>query len=59
MSFGFGIMCIAQFVGPISGGHINCAVTFGLWVGGRCSFVKLIFYTAFQIIGSIAEILVN
>lgn len=26
-SFGFGIMCLAQFVGPLSGGHINCAVS--------------------------------
>jgi len=33
MSFGFGIMVIAQLVGPLSGGHINCAVSFALFLG--------------------------
>jgi len=53
MSFGFGILVIAQIVGPLSGGHINCAVTIGLFVAGRITFVKCVCYTAFQMIGSV------
>lgn len=52
-SFGFGIMVLAQFVGPLSGGHINCAVTWALFVAGRVSLVKCICYTASQMWGSI------
>jgi len=51
-SFGFGIMCLAQFVGPLSGGHINCAVSLALFVGGRCSLVRVLFYTFSQMAGS-------
>eukprot|EP01039_Chlorochromonas_danica_P007389 gene7389-8172_t len=53
VSFGFGIMVLAQFVGPLSGGHINCAVSFGLWVGGRVSFVRVACYTFSQMLGSV------
>eukprot|EP01041_Mallomonas_annulata_P003976 gene3976-7920_t len=52
-SFGFGIMVIAQFIGPLSGGHINCAVSFALFIGGRVSFIRFLFYTGFQMVGSI------
>ena len=51
---GFGIMCLAQFVGPLSGGHINCAVSFALFVGGRVSFVRCACYTVSQMLGSMA-----
>lgn len=52
-SFGFGIMIIAQLVGPLSGGHINCAVSFSLWLGGRISFLRFVLYMGFQLLGSI------
>jgi len=52
-SFGFGIMCLAQFVGPLSGGHINCAVSWGLFVAGRVSLVRAFCYTLSQMAGSI------
>lgn len=51
-SFGFAIMCLAQFVGPLSGGHINCAVSFGLFVAGRTSFIRALCYTFSQMAGS-------
>ena len=51
---GFGIMCLAQFVGPLSGGHINCAVSFALFIGGRVSFVRCACYTFSQMLGSMA-----
>jgi len=53
VSFGFGIMVIAQFIGPLSGGHINCAVSFGLFLAGRVSFIRFVLYTGFQMVGSI------
>jgi MIP family channel proteins len=52
-SFGFGIMCLAQFVGPLSGGHINCAVSWGLFIAGRVSLVRAFCYTLSQMAGSI------
>ena len=52
-SFGFGIMCLAQFVGPLSGGHINCAVSFALFIAGRISFVRCVCYTFSQMFGAI------
>lgn len=52
-SFGFGILVLAQFVGPLSGGHINCAVSWALFVAGRTSLIKCICYTVFQMWGSI------
>ena len=51
-SFGFAIMVIAQFIGPLSGAHINCAVTFALWLGGRISGWRLVCYTASQMAGA-------
>ena len=51
---GFGIMCLAQFVGPLSGGHINCAVSFALFIGGRVSLVRCACYTLWQMLGSMA-----
>lgn len=47
-------MCLAQFVGPLSGGHINCAVSFALFIGGRVSFVRCACYTFSQMLGSMA-----
>jgi len=52
-SFGFGIMVLAQFVGPLSGGHINCAVSFALWISGRVSFIRALCYTFSQMAGSV------
>jgi MIP family channel proteins len=52
-SFGFGIMCLAQFVGPLSGGHINCAVSFALFIAGRVSFFRTVGYTISQMWGSV------
>ena len=52
-SFGFGIMCLAQFVGPLSSGHINCAVSFALFVGGRTTLKRTVYYTFSQMLGSV------
>jgi glycerol uptake facilitator-like aquaporin len=52
VSFGFGIMVLAQFVGPLSGGHINCAVSFALFIGGRVSLFRTVAYTFSQMAGA-------
>jgi aquaporin Z len=52
-SFGFGIMVLAQFIGPLSGGHINNAVSTALFLGGRISFVRCACYTFSQMGGSV------
>lgn len=52
-SFGFGILVLAHVFGPLSGGHINCAVSAGLFVAGRCSLLKAVCYTLSQMLGSI------
>ena len=53
LSFGFGILTLAQIVGPLSGGHINCAVSFGLFLAGRTSFLRCVAYTISQMLGSV------
>ena len=52
-SFGFGILVLAQIFGPLSGGHINCAVSFGLFIAGRTSLIKTFCFTMSQMLGSI------
>ena len=52
-SFGFGILVLAQIFGPLSGGHINCAVSFGLFIAGRTSLIKTLCFTMSQMLGSI------
>ena len=52
-SFGFAILVLAQIFGPLSGGHINSAVSLGLFFAGRTSLIKTICYTLSQMVGSI------
>ena len=35
LAFGLTVLTGANALGPVSGGHFNPAVTFGLWAGGR------------------------
>lgn len=52
-SFGFAILVLAQIFGPLSGGHINSAVSLGLFVAGRTSLIKTVCYTLSQMLGSV------
>jgi aquaporin Z len=54
LAFGLTVLTMAYAVGHISGGHFNCAVTVGLWVGGRFKGRDVIPYIAVQVIGAIA-----
>ena len=56
MSFAFGltVLTMAYAVGHISGGHFNCAVTIGLWAGGRFKATDVLPYILAQVVGAIA-----
>lgn len=55
VSFAFGLTVVtgAYALGPISGGHFNPAVSFGLWAGGRFPASRLGPYVAAQVAGAI------
>jgi aquaporin Z len=52
-AFGLGLVCAAYGIGPISGCHINPAVSLGAFVAGRLSIVDTIGYWISQCIGAI------
>jgi aquaporin Z len=53
-AFGLTVLTAAYALGPISGGHFNPAVSFGLWAGGRFPASLLIPYVLAQVAGAIA-----
>src|SRR5262244_354366 len=54
LAFGLTVLTAAYALGPISGGHFNPAVTFGLWAGGRFPARSIVPYVIVQVAGSIA-----
>ncbi len=54
LAFGLTVLTIAYSLGHISGAHLNPAVTFGLWAGGRFSGKDILPYIVSQILGAIA-----
>ena len=53
-AFGLTVLTMVFALGPISGGHFNPAVSFGLMVGGRFRAADFIPYVAVQVIGAVA-----
>jgi aquaporin Z len=53
-AFGLAIVAMAYGIGPISGCHVNPAVSFGVLVAGRMSAGEFIAYVIAQILGAIA-----
>lgn len=53
-AFGLTLLTMAFTIGPISGCHINPAVSVGLWVGKRFPASDLVPYIIAQVLGGIA-----
>jgi aquaporin Z len=53
LAFGLTVLTMAYAVGHISGCHLNPAVSFGLWAGGRFSSKELLPYIVAQVLGAI------
>jgi aquaporin Z len=53
LAFGFTVLTGVYALGPISGGHFNPAVSFGLWAGGRFPASQLPRYVIAQVAGAI------
>jgi len=53
LAFGLTVLTMAFAIGHISGCHLNPAVSFGLWAGGRFPAKQLIPYVIAQVLGAI------
>ncbi len=54
LAFGLTVVTMAYAIGHISGCHLNPAVTFGLWAGGRFEGKDIPLYVIAQTLGAIA-----
>ncbi len=54
LAFGLTVLTMVYAVGPISGAHLNPAVSVGLWAGGRFPGRELLPYVVVQVVGAIA-----
>ena len=54
LAFGLTVLTMAFAIGHISGCHLNPAVSFGLWAGGRFSGKELGPYIVAQVLGGLA-----
>ncbi len=52
-AFGLAIVAMAYGIGPVSGCHVNPAVSFGAYVAGRMNFNEFIGYAIAQCLGAI------
>src|SRR5262245_37843702 len=58
LAFGLAIVAMAYGIGPISGCHVNPAVSFAAYVAGRMSAAELIYYALAQVAGALVGALV-
>jgi aquaporin Z len=58
LAFGLVLLALAYVLGPISGCHVNPAVTIGAWLSGRVPLADAVGYWAAQFIGGILGALV-
>ena len=53
LAFGLVLLALAHVLGPISGCHVNPAVTIGAWLSGRIPLAEAAWYWAAQFVGGI------
>jgi aquaporin Z len=53
IAFGLGMITMVYALGPISGAHLNPAVSVGLLAAGRIDVVDMIVYIAAQVVGAL------
>ncbi len=58
MAFGLAIVAMAYGIGPISGCHVNPAVSFGVFVAGRMTMAEMVSYWIAQVAGAIVGAIV-
>lgn len=54
LAFGLVLLALAYTLGPVSGCHVNPAVTIGFVISGRMTLVEAAGYLAAQLVGGIA-----
>ncbi|XP_037132417.1 aquaporin-4 [Syngnathus acus] len=54
LCFGLSIAMLVRWFGPISGGHINPAVTLAMVVTRKVTIIKGVFYLLAQLVGAVA-----
>ncbi|KAJ8682720.1 hypothetical protein QAD02_018512, partial [Eretmocerus hayati] len=54
LTFGLAVATLAHVLGPISGCHVNPAVSVGLLVSGNCTILKALCYIVVQCCGAVA-----
>lgn len=52
-AFGLAIVAMAYGIGPVSGCHVNPAVSFGAWVAGRMPTQEMLSYWVAQCLGAV------
>jgi aquaporin Z len=53
LAFGLSIVAAAYGIGPISGAHLNPAVSLGVFLAGRMSGAALVTYVIAQVVGAV------
>jgi aquaporin Z len=53
LAFGLTVLTMVYAIGPISGCHLNPAVSIGLWAGGRFKADQLLPYIVAQVLGGV------
>lgn len=53
LAFGLALVAMAYGIGPVSGCHINPAVSFGAYIAGKMDFKEFIRYAVAQCLGAI------
>jgi MIP family channel proteins len=53
LAHGLALAVLVSALGPVSGGHFNPAVTFGVWITGRIDAPRAGMYVAAQLVGGL------